>query len=111
MLRWSDLELATGELNLRRSIALVGGKPVEKNTKGHQSRRIAIDPATVAALEMHRARLAEGGLPAGAHQLSCVTKEPTSASSRRSRRRSSTQDGLLLRGRGERLGQRVTAQR
>jgi integrase len=64
-LRWSDIEFATGELNLRRSIALVGGKPVEKDTKGHQSRRIAIDPATVSALEMHRTGLVDCGLAAG----------------------------------------------
>lgn len=57
-LRWTDLRPATAELMIRRSLAIVDGKVVEKDTKGHQVRRIAIDPATVVALEMHHGQLA-----------------------------------------------------
>jgi integrase len=56
-LRWTDVEFPTGDLKIRRSLAIVGGKVIEKDTKSHQARRIAIDPATLAALEMHRADL------------------------------------------------------
>lgn len=55
-LRWTDVEFAGGELHVRRSVAIVDGAV---GGEGHQvpsgqARRIAIDPATVAALEMHR---------------------------------------------------------
>ena len=53
-LRWTDIELATGELRIRRALAIVDGKAIEKDTKTHQARRMAIDPATLAALEAHR---------------------------------------------------------
>jgi integrase len=56
-LRWTDVEFVSGELKIRRSLAIVGGKVIEKDTKSHQARRIAIDPATLAALEMHRVDL------------------------------------------------------
>ena len=56
-LRWTDVEFPSGELKIGRSLAIVGGKVIEKDTKSHQARRIAIDPATLAALEMHRAEL------------------------------------------------------
>jgi integrase len=58
-LRWTDLDTEMGDLTIRRSIAHVGGRLVEKDTKTHQARRIAIDPATLAALEMHRAAMQE----------------------------------------------------
>ncbi len=54
-LRWTDVELATGELMIRRALAIVERQVIEKDTKSHQARRLAIDPATLAALEMHRA--------------------------------------------------------
>lgn len=56
-LRWTDVEFVSCELKIRRSLAIVGGKVIEKDTKSHQARRIAIDPATLAALEMHRVDL------------------------------------------------------
>jgi len=56
-LRWTDVELATGELRIRRALAIVDSKVIEKDTKTHQARRIAIDPATLAALETHRLQL------------------------------------------------------
>jgi integrase len=56
-LRWTDVEFASGELKIRRSLAIVSGEVIEKDTKSHQARRIAIDPASLAALEMHNAEL------------------------------------------------------
>jgi len=56
-LRWTDVEFAGGELHVRRSVAIVDGAVVEKDTKSHQVRRIAIDPATLGALEIHRTDL------------------------------------------------------
>jgi len=56
-LRWTDVELATGELRIRRALAIVDSKVIEKDTKTHQARRIAIDPATLAALETHRLQI------------------------------------------------------
>jgi integrase len=56
-LRWTDVELATGELRVRRALAIVDRKVIEKDTKTHQARRIAIDPATLAALETHRLQI------------------------------------------------------
>lgn len=69
-LRWPDVEFATGELRIRRALAIVDGTVVEKDTKSHQSRRIAIDPATVAALGSHRAQIDDG-----ARQLGVVIAE------------------------------------
>lgn len=68
-LRWTDVDFTAGELHLARSVAIVEGRVVEKDTKSHQSRRIAIDPATMAALEMHRTRLAESGVGYAAGSL------------------------------------------
>ena len=65
-LRWTDVQFAGGELNVRRSVAIVDGAVVEKDTKSHQARRIAMDPATLAALEMHRAALCERAAMLGA---------------------------------------------
>ena len=48
-LRWTDIDTEKGELTISRSIAHVGRR-LEKDTKTHQARRIAIDPATLAAL-------------------------------------------------------------
>jgi integrase len=58
-LRWTDLDAERGELTISRAIAHVGSRVVEKDTKTHQARRIAIDPATLAALAMHRASMEE----------------------------------------------------
>lgn len=48
-LRWTDIDTGKGELTISRSIAHIGRRLVEKDTKTHQARRIAIDPATLAA--------------------------------------------------------------
>lgn len=64
-LRWSDVDLDRGEVRIRRSIALVGGSLIEKDTKSHASRRMAIDPATVALLRTHHLRQRERALALG----------------------------------------------
>jgi integrase len=57
--RWSDIDLDRAELAVRRSVVQLGQKLREKDTKTHQSRRIALDPATVALLRQHRLRQRE----------------------------------------------------
>jgi integrase len=64
-LRWSDVDLDKGEVRIRRSIATVDGRTYEKSTKTHQSRRLALDPATVDELRSHRRRVRERCLTLG----------------------------------------------
>jgi integrase len=64
-LRWSDLDLDGGQLTIRRSIAMADGQPYEKGTKTHQSRRVALDAATVAELRAHRLRMRQQALAVG----------------------------------------------
>jgi len=64
-LRWSDLDLEQRELRIRRSIATVGGRTYEKSTKTHQSRRLALDPATVEELRTHHRRARQRALLLG----------------------------------------------
>lgn len=64
-LRWSDVDLERGEVAIRRSIAQVGGELREKDTKTHQSRRVAIDDGTVEVLRAHRLRQRELALALG----------------------------------------------
>ena len=49
-LRWDDVDLAAGMLEIRRNYVWVGGRGIEKDTKTHQMRRIALDEATVEVL-------------------------------------------------------------
>jgi integrase len=52
-------------MTIRRAIVLVGGTLREKDTKTHQSRRVALDEATVALLSRHRLRQRETALALG----------------------------------------------
>lgn len=56
-LRWSDVDLAQGEVTIRRArvVALDGGT-VERGTKTGKGRTIALDPTTVAIVDEHRVR-------------------------------------------------------
>jgi integrase len=58
-LRWSDVDLDARVIHIRR--ALVTGRDglVEKDTKTHQARRVAIDAATAELLAEHRDRMLE----------------------------------------------------
>jgi integrase len=55
-LRWSDVDLATGTLTVARNVVVLGGRLIEKDTKTHRMRRIALDPETVVVLTEHRER-------------------------------------------------------
>jgi integrase len=54
-LRWSDIDLVSRTVVVRRSIADANGTVSVKGTKTHQARRLALDPATVEVLRRHRA--------------------------------------------------------
>lgn len=58
-LRWRHVDLTGQRLNVSRSYQVVDGKRVEKDTKTHQRRRPALDPATVEILTEHRQRYDE----------------------------------------------------
>ena len=56
-LRWADLDLGSGTLTISRSIVETPGADLlEKDTKTHVSRRIALDEGSIAALGQHRER-------------------------------------------------------
>jgi integrase len=55
-LRWSDVDLDAGVVTVRRNYVRVNRKSIEKDTKTHQMRRLALDPATVEVLGEHRER-------------------------------------------------------
>lgn len=55
-LRWHDVDLAAGKLEIRRNYVWIDGRGVEKDTKTHQMRRISLDLATVEVLNAHRER-------------------------------------------------------
>jgi integrase len=55
-LQWPDIDIASGTVLIRRSVASVAGGTVVKDTKTHSARRIALDPDTLAALQRRRFR-------------------------------------------------------
>jgi integrase len=54
-LRWSDVDLATAEVHITGSAAVIGGRRIEGTTKSGRSRTVSIDAGTVQALCEHRA--------------------------------------------------------
>jgi integrase len=60
-LRWNDVHWTTATLEIRRSYTARAGRAIEKDTKTHQMRRLALDEATMGVLRAHRARY-EGGM-------------------------------------------------
>ncbi|GGP42087.1 tyrosine-type recombinase/integrase [Saccharothrix coeruleofusca] len=64
-LRWSDVDFDTETLNVRRSYRLRRGVGVEKDTKTHQMRRIALDSETVVLLRSLKRRLCDRLTEAG----------------------------------------------
>jgi integrase len=56
-LRWKDVDLDAETVEIRRSYVLHRGVGVEKDTKTHQMRRIALDSETLALLRGHRDRV------------------------------------------------------
>jgi integrase len=66
-LRWRHADLEGGTLEISRSIVLdEHGILVEKDTKTHARRRVALDPRTIEVLRVHRVRMAERALAVGA---------------------------------------------
>lgn len=55
-LRWQHIDLQAGVLTLTRNRRQRGSRTWEKDTKTHQSRRIALDPDTVTLLTEYRER-------------------------------------------------------
>lgn len=58
-LRWSDVDLADGEVVIARSIVMGEGKVYEKGTKTNRARRVALDEGTAEALRAQRQRAEE----------------------------------------------------
>lgn len=58
-LRWSDVDFDAAVVTVRRNYVRVTRRSIEKDTKTHQMRRLAIDPATVEVLIEHRDRYRE----------------------------------------------------
>ncbi len=56
-LRWSDVDLDRGVLEVRRSLVVVPGGLEEKAPKTDRTRKIALDPVGVALLMHHRTRV------------------------------------------------------
>src|SRR6266536_1463230 len=58
-LRWDDIDLATGIVDIRRSYVWVNCRGIEKTTKTHRMRRVSLDAATVEVLTAHHERYVE----------------------------------------------------
>jgi integrase len=65
-LRWADLDLKAGAMTISRNVVEGPDGVVEKDTKTHASRRIALDPDTVAVIEGHRYRMTNRATACGA---------------------------------------------
>lgn len=68
-LRWFDVHLDAGVLEIRRAYTQRSGKATEARTKTHQMRRLALDDTTVELLGEHRRRYEE--------QMAQLGREPT----------------------------------
>ncbi len=64
-LRWTDIRWEPAEIALSRSIAQVDQERIEKDTKTHQARRVAIDDATRDLLRELHLRARERALAVG----------------------------------------------
>jgi integrase len=75
-LRWTDVDLEVGRLEVSRSVVVVTGGVMEKSTKTSRDRRVALDEVGVLLLREHRARTfawvaaAEGSVGADAFVFS-----------------------------------------
>jgi integrase len=65
-LRWPSVDLDVAELVVARNLIVRGGRLVEKDTKTHAARRIALSDDSIALLEEHRRRCAERAQACGA---------------------------------------------
>ncbi len=58
-LRWSDVDLDVGIVRIERGVVNGPDGLVEKDTKSHAARRVALDSRTVGLVRAHRERMAE----------------------------------------------------
>jgi integrase len=65
-LRWTDVHLDSGELDVARSVVITKGGLAEKTTKTDRFRRIALDDVAVALLMQHQARVNDWAMQADA---------------------------------------------
>lgn len=64
-LRWTDIDLEAGVIEVARSLVVVPGGLAEKSTKTDRARRVALDPVAVALLTEHREMCEENVKEAG----------------------------------------------
>ncbi len=79
-LRWDDINLTNGIVDIRRGYVWVNGRGVEKTTKTHRIRRVSLDTATVDVLTAHHERHVETMRSLGAAPSSrafLFSNEPT----------------------------------
>jgi integrase len=66
-LKWRDVDLGEGEVLIASGVVRVAGQPlIDKDTKTHAKRRVAVGADTVELLKAYRARQAEAALASGA---------------------------------------------
>jgi integrase len=66
-LKWRDVDLNDGEVLIASNVVRLAGRPLlDKDTKTHAKRRIAVGAETVELLRAHRLRQAETALACGA---------------------------------------------
>jgi integrase len=66
-LKWRDVDLEAGEVLIASGVVRVVGQPlIDKDTKTHAKRRVAVGAETVELVKAHRARQAAAALAAGA---------------------------------------------
>ena len=58
-LRWSDLDLASGQMSIRQNLVLVGGRLHFDTPKSHEARTVDVDESTIAVLSEWRVQQAE----------------------------------------------------
>jgi integrase len=66
-LKWRDVDLGRGEVLIASGVVRVAGRPlIDKDTKTHAKRRVAVGASTVELLKAQRVRQAEAALACGA---------------------------------------------
>ena len=66
-LKWREVDLGAGEVLIASGVVRVIGQPlIDKDTKTHAKRRVAVGAETVELLKAHRARQGQAALAAGA---------------------------------------------
>jgi integrase len=66
-LKWRDVDLDNGEVFIARGVVRVAGRPlIDKDTKTHAKRRVAIGPDTAELIKAYRLRQVQGALAVGA---------------------------------------------